>query len=57
MKIKIDDKIYPSKKKALDEMFDAMMACDGSEGERMTFAYCAIKNGATKIDTYKEIAE
>lgn len=57
MQIKVDGKTYESKKAALQEFFEAMLCCDGSEGERMTFAYCAIENGATNIDTYKGIAE
>lgn len=57
MKIKVDRIIYPSKKKALDEMFTAMLYCDGSEADRMSFAYCAISKGYTDIDTYNYVAK
>lgn len=57
MKIKVDRTVYPSKKKALDEMFNAMLFCDGSESERMSFAYCAITKGYTDIDTYNYTAK
>ena len=57
MKIVVDGKVYPSKKKALEEFREAMIYCEGSEGARMTFAYCAIIDGAHTIDTYREKAE
>lgn len=56
MKIIIDGRSYKSKKVALAEMEEAMMFCDGSEQERMTFAYLSIKEGCTIIDTRKGIA-
>ena len=55
-KITVDGKTYPSKKAALNEFLLAMAGTDGSEQERMTFAYCSIQEGFTNIDTYKEIA-
>lgn len=57
MKIKVDGKVYPSKKYAEKFFLEAMMGTDGSEQERMTFAYCAIKEGYTDIDTYEEIVK
>lgn len=54
MKIIVDKKTYPSKKAALEELSLAMVCCDGSERDRMVFAYCAITSGYTVIDTYKE---
>lgn len=56
MKIVVDNKTYPSKKAALKEFHEAMLCTDGSERERMTFAYCCIMEGCTNIDTYKETA-
>lgn len=55
MKIIVDNKEYPSKKDALKEFFNAMLATDGSERDRMTYAYI-IQAGYRKINTYKEIA-
>lgn len=54
MKVRIDGKYYPSKANALKEMRMAMMCCDGSESERMAFAYCSIEEGYTDINTYSE---
>lgn len=56
MRVVIDGRSYRSKKVALVEMEEAMMYCDGSEQERMTFAYLSLKRGCTVIDTYREIA-
>lgn len=56
MRVLIDGRSYRSKSMALAEMEEAMMCCDGSEQERMTFAYLALKDGCTVIDTYREIA-
>lgn len=55
-KITVDGQTYPSKKAALKEFLQAMAYTDGSERERMSFAYCAIMGGCTNINTYKEIA-
>ena len=56
MRIVVDGTSYSSKKKALAEYEEAMLWTDGSEQQRMTFAYMAIKGGCTNIDTHKEIA-
>lgn len=56
-KITVDGTVYKSKKAALDEFYEAMCYCDGSEAERMMYAYIAIKSGFTNIDTYNETAE
>lgn len=56
MKIKVDGKVYPTKKKALEFFRSAMYACDGSEQERMTFAYFSILDGCNYIDTYLELS-
>lgn len=55
--ITVDKKTFRSKAKALNFFLNAMLACDGSEQQRMTFAYCAIAEGKTNIDTYRETAE
>lgn len=55
-KIIVDGCTYPSKKAALREVLMAMAGTDGSECERMTFAFCSIQEGYTNIDTYREIA-
>lgn len=55
--ITVDGTTYPSKKAALNEFLQAMAGTDGSERERMAFAYCAIMGGCTSINTYKETAE
>lgn len=57
MRVLVDGTSYPSKKKALAEFKEAAMFCDGSEGERMKFAYFAILDGCTVIDTYEGTAE
>lgn len=54
--IKVDRNSYKTKKEALCEFRMAMMCCNGSEQERMTFAYCAIEEGCTHIDTYNHTA-
>lgn len=54
--ITVDGKTFKSKAKALNFFLNGMLACDGSEQERMTFAYCSIAEGFKKIDTYKETA-
>lgn len=54
MKIKVDNRTYPSKKAALQEFSMAMRCCEGSELERMVFAYEAISDGYTDINTYEE---
>lgn len=56
MKITVDNQTYTSKAKALNFFLNAMMACEGSEGERMKFAYCSILEGKKVIDTYEETA-
>lgn len=53
--IHVDGKAYP-KQKALKEFKEAMRYCEGSELERMTFAYFSILDGYKVIDTYKETA-
>lgn len=55
--ITVDKKTFRSKAKALNFFLNAMLACDGSEQQRMTFAYCAIAEGKTNIDTYRETAD
>lgn len=50
-KITIDRQTYPSKEVAEKEMLEAMMWTDGSEQSRMTYAYCCVIEGYTKIDT------
>ena len=56
-KITVDGIVYKSKEAALEEFYEAMCCCDGSEAERMQFAYCAILGNFTNIDTYKETVE
>lgn len=56
MKITVDKQEYASKAEALAEYEEAMACTDGSERERMTFAFLAISEGCTRIDTYKGIA-
>lgn len=57
MNITVDKKKFTSREKALRFFLEGMIACDGSEAERYTFAYISIKDGYNFIDTYKEIAE
>lgn len=54
--INVDGKTYKTKVEALRETLTAIMYTDGSERERMRFAYDSIQNGCTVIDTYKETA-
>lgn len=54
--IVVDGKSYSSKKYALSFFKEAMYWCDGSEQDRMTFAYFSIVAGYTRIDTYNERA-
>lgn len=54
--IKVDNKTFKSKKSALAFFMEAMIWCEGSEGECMTYAYCAISEGYKNIDTYKGVA-
>lgn len=56
MRIVVDGTSYSSKKKALAEYEEAMLWTDGSEQQRMTFAYMAIKGGCRFIDTRRDIA-
>ena len=51
MKYMVDGLEFKSKKEAENFFLQAMMCCEGSEGERMTFAYCKIKEGCNVIDT------
>ena len=52
----VDGEKFTSRKKAMDEFFEGMMACDGSESERYCYAYCMLKEGYNYIDTYRETA-
>ena len=56
MKITVDGKVYASKKAALAAFKLAAICCEGSEGDRMSFAYFSILEGCTVIDTYRETA-
>ena len=56
MKVIVDGMIYKSKASAERFFLRAMMACEGSEGNRMSYAYCMIKSGYTNINTYLETA-
>ena len=40
VEIIVDKEKFTSRKKAMDEFFEGMMACDGSESERYCYAYC-----------------
>lgn len=55
-KIFVDGIEYASKEKAEKFFLDAMLACEGSEGNRMSFAYGMIVRGYTRINTYNETA-
>lgn len=52
MKIYVDGTCYNSKAYATKFFKEAMNACDGSEKERMEFAYYSILDGFDQINTY-----
>ena len=56
VEIIVDKEKFSSRKKAMDEFFEGMMACDGSESERYCYAYCMLKEGYNYINTYRELA-
>lgn len=55
--ITVDKKKFRTMKSALQFFMAAMCACDGSEQSRMIFAFNAISEGKTNINTYRETAE
>ena len=55
--ILVDGHAYKNKAQALAFFMDAMLACEGSERERMAFAYVSVKEGYKNIDTYNETAK
>lgn len=56
MKIVVDNQTFNSKKEALNFFSQAIAGTDGSEKDRMYFAYQSIKDGMTSINTYEETA-
>ena len=55
--IKVDNKTYKSRRIALSSFLQAMCACEGSEGERMSYAYAMLLAGYNEIDTYRSTAK
>lgn len=55
-RIVVDKQVYSSKRKALKDLAEGIMACDGSERERYAYALGCIEEGYNVINTYSEIA-
>lgn len=56
-KIIVDGETFTSRKKAMAEFLEGMLACEGSESDRYCFAYEMLREGYSVINTYKETAE
>lgn len=54
--IKVDKQQFADRKAAISHYSEAVIATDGSECNRMAFAYSALICGYSEIDTYNGTA-